>query len=96
VASVASPASLQHEDPRVDRAARRWGGGLLAVDLVGLPALLVVTSWRWPTVVLVWAGAVALLLVVGVLRHHRREPHHPEVVPIASGALRVPRRSVMT
>lgn len=55
-----------------DRLARRWAVGLLMGDVVALPALFWATPWHWPSVLLVWAGAVGLLLVLGVVHHHAR------------------------
>ncbi len=62
-------------DAAYDAAARRWAVGIIVADVLGLPALLLLTPWPWYLAVAGWLAMLALVVVLGVHACESRRRH---------------------
>lgn len=61
----------QEEEQAIERSVRRWTRWILAVDVGGLPVLLLLAPWPWPLSVAAWVAALAATVAAAVTCHER-------------------------
>ena len=61
----------KEEEQAIERSVRRWTRWILAVDVGGLPALLLLADWPWPPSVAAWVAALTATVAAAVIHHER-------------------------